>query len=292
MAWVNYHSHCNYCDGSDEPERYVLEAFKKDFPAYGFSSHASLPFPTDWSIPEDRFGAYLSEINRIKQKYRNRIQVYRGLEVDFIPGITGNKKLLSNGIKMDYLIESVHFIDGFTNGDPWSFDGSIETFQKGFEHIFHKNGRRMVGRYYELVRQMIEEDTPEIIGHLDKIKMHNHIHNYLNENDAWYRKEVEETIKSIQKTDAIVEVNTRGYYKSNRPEQLYPDEWILELLKQKNIRVMINADTHDPDEVDAGFEYAAEILKKIGFKYIWALFNGEWKPYLFDKNGIKMGEVY
>ncbi len=266
MPWVNYHSHCNFCDGSHEPERYVLEALKKDFPAYGFSSHAPLPFPTDWSIPEDRFGAYLSEINRIKQKYSNRIQVYLGLEVDFIPGLTGIKKLLSNGINMDYQIGSVHFIDGFANGDPWSFDGNIEAFQKGFEQIFHNNGRRMVSRYYELVRQMIEEDTPEIIGHLDKIKMHNHIHKYMNENDTWYKKEVEETLKSIKKSDAVVEINTRGYYKNNRPELLYPAEWILELLKQKNIRIMINADAHHPDEVDAGFVYAAEILKKIRFQ--------------------------
>ena len=127
MPWVNYHSHCNFCDGSDEPETYVKEALKKAFPAYGFSSHAPLPFSADWSIPGNRFDAYLSEINRIKQKYRNRIQVYMGLEVDFIPGLTGIEKLLSKGINMDYLIGSVHFIDAFAYGDPWSFDGSTET---------------------------------------------------------------------------------------------------------------------------------------------------------------------
>ncbi len=286
MPWVNYHSHSNFCDGSEIPEAYVKEALKKGFPAYGYSSHAPLPFDTVWSIPENKFEAYLSEINRIKKEYKDKIQVYLGLETDFIPGITGTKIVLSENIKTDYSISSVHFIDRFANGDHWSFDGSVETFDKGFKQIFHSNGKEMITRYFELVRQMINEDTPEIIGHLDKIKMHNAYYNYLDESDSWYKREVDETLKMIKESDAIVEVNTRGYYKSNRMELLYPAVWILEKMRQKDIRIMINADTHRPGEVDAGIADVAGVLRKIGFEYTWALIDGKWNAYRFDRNGI------
>ena len=288
MSWVNYHSHCIFCDGSDQPEKYIQMALGKGFPAYGFSSHAPLPFHTVWSIPEERFEDYIREINRIKQKYSDKIQVYVGLEADFIPGLTGIRKLFSYGTEMDYMIGSVHFIDSFVNGDPWSFDGSAELFKQGFQQIYHNNGRKMITRYYELVRQMITEDAPDIIGHLDKIKMHNHLFSYLDESDKWYKNEVEETLKLIKEKDIIVEINTRGYYKNNRKELLYPGEWILEKLYQNNIKVMINADTHHPDEVDSGFSYAAEILKKSGFKFIWALIDGKWSAYQFNSEGIKI----
>jgi len=32
MSWVNYHTHCLYCDGKAEPEAYLIRAIEEGFP--------------------------------------------------------------------------------------------------------------------------------------------------------------------------------------------------------------------------------------------------------------------
>ena len=54
ISWANYHSHTQYCDGATLPEAYVEEAIRQGFVAYGFSGHASVPFATEWCIPDAR----------------------------------------------------------------------------------------------------------------------------------------------------------------------------------------------------------------------------------------------
>lgn len=44
---------------------------------------------------------------------------------------------------------------------------------KGFEAIYKGDIKACVKRYYALVREMVENYTPTILGHFDKIWMHN-----------------------------------------------------------------------------------------------------------------------
>jgi histidinol-phosphatase (PHP family) len=53
MSWTNYHSHCHYCDGKYEPEKYIESALQQGLLAYGFSSHTPLPFETTWAMKDE-----------------------------------------------------------------------------------------------------------------------------------------------------------------------------------------------------------------------------------------------
>lgn len=81
---TNYHSHCLYCDGRANMEDFVRFAISDGFTAYGFSSHAPLPFATAWTMEWDNMNDYLSEFNRLKEKYADRIELYVGLEIDYL----------------------------------------------------------------------------------------------------------------------------------------------------------------------------------------------------------------
>ena len=75
MYWSNYHTHCSFCDGRSSMESYIRFAIAKGIKRYGFSSHAPLPFLTMWTMKEDDFKDYLSEFNRLKQKYQEKIDI-------------------------------------------------------------------------------------------------------------------------------------------------------------------------------------------------------------------------
>jgi len=285
MSWVNYHSHSLYCDGKANPNDFVKQAVKLGFPAWGCSSHAPVPFASRWNMPSDKLPEYMEELNRIIADYSGKIQVYKGLEIDYIEGLWGYHRSSLDKIPLDYTIGSVHYIGQLPDGSHFCFDGQPEAFFSGIELLYHNDFRKAVTAYYHAVIRMTEVDNPDIIGHMDKIKMHNTFRPYLNEEDPWYVGLVEETLEVIRQKGSMVEVNTRGLYK-HTPPLLYPGKWVLERIHRKKIPVLLNSDAHHPDEIASGFTQAAEILQEIGFNSLRVLVDGSWQDKGFTKTGL------
>lgn len=285
MSWVNYHSHSLYCDGKAIPEDYVNQAVEKGFPAWGYSSHAPVPFASRWNMSSEKLPEYLEKLTRIKSDYSGKIQVYKGLEIDYIEGLWGSRQAGLNNLPLDFTIGSVHYLGQLPDGAHFCFDGQPEGFFKGIELLYQNDFRKAITTYYQAEMRMAEVDNPDIIGHMDKIKMHNAFRPYLNEEDPWYVGLVEETLEVIRQKGNMVEVNTRGLYK-HKPPLLYPGKWVLERIHRKKIPILLNSDAHHPDEIDSGFAYAAELLLEIGFQSLRVLIDGKWQDKAFDKNGL------
>jgi len=286
MSWTNYHSHCHYCDGKEAPRAHVESAIQKGIYAFGFSSHAPVPFHTTWCMPLEKATNYTREIAQIKQEYAKTIQIYAGLEVDYIPGTIGPNNRFIKNLGLDYTIGSVHFVDSFSDDTPWEIDGQHKVFLYGLSQIFNGNIKLAVSRYFELTRRMLEEDCPDVLGHLDKIKIQHEQGELFSEDETWYKQEVMRTLKVIAKNKVTVEVNTRGIYKKKTPET-YPSRWILEHMHEMGIPVQINADAHHPDELTKHFSQTAAMLKEIGFKYLKVLADGKWQSLPFSEKGVE-----
>ncbi len=285
MAWTNYHSHTNYCDGDADPEIYILAAIEEGLLAYGFSSHAPVPFDCKWTMNKQRIGDYSRYIDFLQHKYRDKIEIYKSLEIDYIPGVIGVSHPSIQKLNLDYSIGSIHFIDKFPDGMPWEIDGNHWKFATGLLEIFQGDIKRVITRYYQLTREMVQKDCPDIIGHLDKIKIQNSFFEYFDETESWYKREIEQTLSTIAQSDAIVEVNTRGLYK-RKTNSTYPSPWILERIHDLNIPVTINSDSHRPEEITMGFEETAKLLDDIGFKRVRAFVNGYWQDFDLNRNGL------
>jgi histidinol-phosphatase (PHP family) len=142
-------------------------------------------------------------------------------------------------------------------------------------NIFGGDVRKAITAFYHQQIRMLETQKPDIIGHFDKIKMHNR-DRFFQEDEPWYRDLVMDLVETIKKTGVIVEVNTRGIYKK-RSEDLYPGQWILKILKDKNMQITLSADAHSPEELDGYYPETVEILRDIGFKEMVCFSNGSWR---------------
>ena len=284
MTWTNFHSHTHYCDGTHTPEVYLREAERQGLLAYGFSSHAPVPWEScKWAMKKEDLPKYLEDINAMKGT--SSVQVSTSLEIDYVPFQMGASAEWVRNAGLDYSLGSVHFVDFFENGDPWEIDGPHAVFAKGLEDIFEGDIKKAIARYYELVRHMVEHDCPQIIGHLDKIKMQNSAGRYFEEEVTWYRRTVLQTLETISSSNAIVEVNTRGLYK--KAADLYPSEWILSKMLELEIPIMLNSDAHHPRELTLEFGSVAELLLTVGYRQLQVFFDGEFQPFEFDRNGLK-----
>ena len=110
MQLSNYHSHCTFCDGRSTPEDFIKFAVAHGFRAYGFSSHSPLPFETFWNMSKDDMPEYLTEIERLKKKYSDRLEIYVGLEIDFLDESYNASIPYFRNLPLDYRIGSIHFL--------------------------------------------------------------------------------------------------------------------------------------------------------------------------------------
>ncbi|MCX6284206.1 MAG: histidinol phosphatase, partial [Bacteroidetes bacterium] len=151
----------------------------------------------------------------------------------------------------------------------------ISIYDDGIQRIFGGDGRSAVTAYYRQLQQMISKHKPDIIGHLDKVKMYNR-ERYFSETDPWYIKLIDETLDLISGSGTVVEVNTRGLYKK-RSETFFPGPDILKKILKLNIPVTVSSDAHKPEELSNQFEQARSTLKNLGFITQHVLTGKEWK---------------
>ena len=271
---TNYHSHCNFCDGAEDAEKYVVEAIKQGFDSYGFSSHIPLKdFDTTWNMKRERLEEYIRLITDLKQKYNNQIALFCAFETDFKLSIHQRKELMQKFPEVDYTVGSIHYVGHFENGRPWEIDGTKEVFEKGLSEIFGGDIKKVVNTYFDLTAEMIETEQPDILGHADKIKMHH----LFDESEPWFTKRMHEIIELAKEKETILEINTRGLYKGYTADFYPASNWVKEAHK-KGVRLQVNSDAHQLHELSAGFDKAVVLLKEIGVKEVWARKGNSWEP--------------
>lgn len=285
MSWTNYHTHCRFCDGAGEPREYVEAALARDMKALGFSSHAPVPFPTDWIMKIERLEEYCRTVRALRLEYDGRIDVRLGLEIEYIPGLTGPRNPLFGACGLEYTIGSVHFVDRFEDGEHWSVDSTLEIFERGLSEIFGGDARRAVERYYTLVREMLVEQAPDILGHLDVVKKFNPDNRFFQDSAPWYREAAFETLEAVARSGVILEVNTGQLARKSQTEA-NPGPWILERARELAVPVTLNSDAHHPDLVAGEFENTAALLLEIGFEKLMVLGRDGWVPKGFTRDGL------
>jgi len=274
MITTNFHTHTYYCDGSSEPEKYVLEAIRKNFTALGFSAHAPLPLETTWNLAQSDIEPYCAEILQLREKYKGQTEIYLSLENDYIPGISEDFAFFRKRYKLDYTLGAVHLVKDPDSTDIWFIDGPVSNYDKGLQKIFKNDIHFAVETYFAQLNKMIVTQKPDIIAHFDKVKMNNQ-HRYFQENEPWYKDLLRNTLENIAQSKCIVEVNTRGIY-TGKYDALYPGTEVLKQCYELNIPLTISADAHKPSDIDSYFPETEKILKDIGYKSIRILKNSQW----------------
>ena len=272
MQLFNLHTHSYFSDGKSTPEEVVVEAINQGMKVLGFSDHSPVPFENSFAIKNDEVQNYISTIKSLKEKYQDQIDIYCSMEMDFIPGIVKDFKKTKEELSLDYMIGSVHLVGNDIN-KLWFIDGSkVETYDEGLFNYYNGDIKKGVKTFFHQYNEMIETEEFDIVGHFDKIKMHNR-DRYFTENEKWYRDLLMETLTLIKEKSLIVEVNTRGIYKK-RSEDFYPSTWILPIMCEMNIPVVISSDSHKSEELTLCFKEAEDALKIAGYKETMCFRNG------------------
>ena len=256
---TNFHTHTTFCDGKNTVEEIILYAIERGFDSIGFSGHGYTPFDTRYCMKDTE--AYILAVNQLKEKYKNKIQVYLGAEEDAFSPV--NRK------EFDYIIGSSHYF--CVDGNYYPIDSNYDCFKKCLK-AFDENIIALAQNYYKSFCEYILTRKPDIIGHFDLITKFDEIDTQRFLCNSEYFEIAEKYIKEAIKADVIFEVNT-GAMARNLRSSPYPHEKLLYVLKKYGGKVMLASDCHRAENLDFNFAQTRKFLHNIGFEYVYVLYD-------------------
>ncbi len=257
----SYHIHSTFSDGKNTPEEIVLAAIKDGYYAIGFSDHGYTGYDLRYCMKDQE--EYIREINRLKEKYASKIQVYLGVEEDAFSPV--NRQLF------DYIIGSCHY--AYKNGCYYAIDSNYDCFNKCLA-VFDNDYLAFAESYYDSFYNYIKARKPDIIGHFDLITKFDEIGERLFLDNPKYNKISEKYLSKLLLSGCIFEVNTGAIARGLRTT-VYPYENLLYILRKNEAPIILSSDSHSIDTLNFAFDDTKTHLKDIGFKKLKALYNNE-----------------
>ncbi|MDR2606828.1 MAG: histidinol-phosphatase [Treponema sp.] len=273
MRFSSLHTHSIYCDGTDEIETICRVSFEKGLVSLGFSSHAPLSLcrntateipDTPWHMKAEKLPAYLAEIGEARKRWAGKLDIYSGLEADYIEGFASPAELRRRLPGLDYIIGSVHYIVP-SGGAYFAVDGPPEGTERGFREGFGGDGEAFTGKYWDTVEAMIGEGGFDILGHVDILKKNNGEGRFFDPEDARYLRRAGEIAESALKAGIVVEVNTGGINRGRIPET-YPSVKILRFFREAGVPALITSDAHRAEDLDGHYYIALQVLREAGYR--------------------------
>ncbi|MGB2952456.1 MAG: histidinol-phosphatase HisJ family protein [Gaiellaceae bacterium] len=185
-------------------------------------------------------------VGAVLQAKERGLPVKLGLEVDYFPGIERELAEALEPYPWDYLLGSVHFVDGF----------AVDQQPGLVEKLGPAEGWR---RYFVWLRNAARSGLFDSLSHPDLVKHHGpraeteQVH-YLHE----------ETADAIEAAGVCVEVSAAGLRKP--VGEPYPDPALLGACRERGVGITLASDAHTPADVGRDLDRAVELARDAGYE--------------------------
>ena len=276
MIRQNLHTHCTYCDGKNTLEEMVLAAIDKGFSSLGFSSHcfSNLSYDECGIKTAADYEAYLSEVEALKQKYKNQISIYRGIELE---SRIKDELYPNPDPRLDYSIGSIHWF--YLDSRHWEVDYKAEILLQAKEAF--GGFRPLIESYYNEVIEFAKHSSYSITGHIDLVTKFSELNSFGFENESWYRDAAISAVDFVVKCGKLVEVN-RGAISRGYRTTPYPAPFILKRLAELNAPIIVTTDCHSANNIDIKYDETVSMLSSYGFTHLYYLTDSGFKGIKID----------
>ncbi|MEM1539773.1 MAG: histidinol-phosphatase HisJ family protein [Candidatus Bathyarchaeia archaeon] len=261
--FADYHIHTFLSgDAKGEILDCVKIAFNKKLEEIGISDHyipKRFKDKLDQPPAYEKLSDYVKKVCDYKRKIKGAVKLKVGVEVDFVPGFEDEIKDALKGLPLDYIIGSVHFIEG------WAFDNPkyIIEYQK-------LNSLKLYEKYFTAVQTCADSKLFDVIGHPDLIKKFG----YKPKTDITDLYVA--TAKVFKDNGVCIEVNTSGL--RHPCKEIYPDKQFLKICFDEGVQITFGSDAHTPEDIGMDFDRALSLIKEVGYEFV-TTFTGRRKQF-------------
>jgi len=199
---------------------------------------------------------FICVIGKAKKKWRQHgIELRLGIEADYFVGGEEELASLLQGRPWDYIIGSVHFVNG------WGFDNPQTKYL--FEQMDQATLQKNYAQFFSTVLQMIQSNMFDFVAHLDNFK----VFNYHVEDEAFMRLWYEQIAQALVTTQTATEINAGLFYRYPVKE-MCPAPLFLQVLVQKGVDFTVSSDAHFPDDLGKYTFANSDVLKSLGVQHL------------------------
>ena len=243
MIRQDFHIHSVFCDGRDTPEEMVLAGIEKGLTRMGICAHSPLEFDGGYTLTEDRFPEFQAEIKRLKIKYKDRIELLCGIELDYF------SEADTSGF--DYVIGSVHYVEA--DGEYFAVDNTRDIVKNGCEKHFGGDWLALTERFFEIAADVADKTDCDIIGHFDLVSIYNIDGELFDEDDPRYLAAWQAAADRLIESGKPFEINTGGTARGHRKVP-YPAPKMMEYIKSHGGRFILSSDAHATENIAYQFD--------------------------------------
>ena len=247
MTWASYHNHSQFSDGKASVRDLVAAAAAPGRAGGGISDHLTL-HPSGvvppWSMAAERLPTYVDEV--LAAATESAVTVRLGLEVDWFDGHRERIVAALADHPFDYLIGSVHEVDGF----PVDRDAAT------WLAVSEGERNRIHARYWQAVWGLARSGLFDVVGHLDLPKKSGL------RPTADLSRERAKALDAIRDAGLVVELNTSGWHVPC--DEAYPAPDLVAASRERGIPMTLSADAHRPENLIRDFPRGAAALRAAG----------------------------
>lgn len=228
-------------------EQYVRQAMQVGLSEIGFAEHAPIVEPRErnYAMTAPNLPVYQKAVEKLQEQFKG-ITIRIGLEADYFPGFEEKTRAILETYPYDYVIGSIHFIEG------WGFDDPNERSRWNDQNI-----DRVYEDYYGLLRRSAESRLFDIMGHVDLVKKFGH------RPSSNLTHEIQKTAEVFKKTGVAIEINTSGLRKP--VGEIYPSLAALMIYQKAGVPITFGSDAHTAADVGRDFDKAIALAKAAGY---------------------------
>lgn len=249
MILGDFHVHSSFCDGKDAPETMVLGAIDRGLKKIGIVAHSYLEFDGGYTLQPEMEGEFLTEIDRLKKKYADKIEVLAGVEKDIFSTV--------DTAPYDYVIGSVHYLE--RNGSYYAVDQGEDNFVATVKACAGGDFIEAAEQYFSIVKEVVSVTKPNIIGHFDLFTKYNDGNKFFDVSNPRYVRAWKSAVDALIPSGVPFEVNTGGISRGVK-KLPYPAPEIIEYIKAKGGKLILNSDAHRVENLCYEFEKWAKLL--------------------------------
>lgn len=248
------HLHTNYSYDGQTTMKGVCEiSVRNGMKGICFTDHVELQaFAKEHENTPD-YAAYKAGFEEVKALYGERLEMARGIELGLSDGIYERNLEEIKKAEPDFIIGSVHFING------------VEVYNGSY--LAGKTREQAYLTYLEhMVKMVKEHDYFCVLGHLDMILR---VPGFENRSfdTVEMRLLVDDILKEIISTGRGIEVNASGW--NYGLPSAHPEVQTLRRYKELGGHIITTgSDSHRFDSVNRDIDRATALLKELGFEYI------------------------
>ncbi|MCR5144295.1 MAG: histidinol-phosphatase HisJ family protein [Lachnospiraceae bacterium] len=248
------HMHSRFSGDSEaDPVEMILKAQRIGLPGITFTDHLDWDFQEEPGLFDLDIPKYNEEIHQLMDKYNSQdFNINYGIELGLQTHLANRHHLLLLENNFDYVIGSLHVIDGMDPYYPAYFEGKDPT--SAYNHA-----------YECMLENIVAFNEFDSLGHLDYVFRYGPAKELGIDSYDKYKNIVDEILHYIIAHDIALEINTGAFRKGLKEPN--PNIQIIKQYKNMGGKLItIGADAHSPEYVGEKFDEMEKLLTDIGFK--------------------------